>query len=241
MEKAIATLNPKEVQVRVKWIPFQLNPDSPEKSIKKMDAYYKKFGKDRVTQLIPYMKNVGESSQINFSYGGKIGNTLRSHRLVEFAEKKDPSLRLQNEFIEELFSGYFEKEKDIADNAYLAELAVKTKLFVSDKESDALTNAKKFLTSNELVKEVETKLKNNSEGINGVPYFKVKLNGVEVEHLSGGQDTGVWLQLFAKLKLKTDGTTSEEGKKLADSILQSFYSPAISTSTITTTTTTMTD
>jgi len=39
--------------------------------------------------MLPYMINVGKEVGINFSYGGKTGNTLLSHRLVDYSATKD--------------------------------------------------------------------------------------------------------------------------------------------------------
>jgi len=33
------------------------------------------------------MKTVGKEDGIDFSYGGKVGNTLNSHRAIEWAKK----------------------------------------------------------------------------------------------------------------------------------------------------------
>lgn len=86
-----------------------------------------------------------------FSTGGKIGNTLNSHRLVEWS--KLPARgggALTDKLINTLFEGYFEQQADIADIDTLADIAVKAG--VASKE-DAIN----FLKGEELKKEVLTR------------------------------------------------------------------------------------
>jgi len=191
MERAIAALDSEEVEVKVTWQPFELNSNLPEKSVSKLASYKKKFGAERIKSMIPYMKQVGAAEKIAFSYGGKIGNTFRSHRLVELALEKDSSLQLQNNFIEALFSAYFEQEKDIANNTFLVELACGAGLF------DTVQEGKDFLESDQLVSEVRSKMLSNSkEGISGVPFFKID-NKFSLE---GAQDAEAFLTIFRKLE-----------------------------------------
>jgi len=69
----------------VNWKPFFLNPQAPTPGVDKMEHYYQKFGKERVDKMIPYMKEQGSKVGIKFSYKGKVGNTMDSHRLLYFA------------------------------------------------------------------------------------------------------------------------------------------------------------
>jgi predicted DsbA family dithiol-disulfide isomerase len=87
LEAAVAKLDPKRVRVQVDWRPFQLDPTTPETSVNKLERYYKKFGKARTDSMIPHMKTTGKESGIEFSYGGKLGNTLKSHMLIEYAKQ----------------------------------------------------------------------------------------------------------------------------------------------------------
>ena len=56
----------------VVWAPFQLNPHAPEESVDKRDVYIRKFGKERVERMIPYMEETGKKEGIRFSYGGTL-------------------------------------------------------------------------------------------------------------------------------------------------------------------------
>ena len=37
--------------------------------------------------MIPHMVKTGQQDGIKFSYGGKVGNTMNSHRLVDWAKQ----------------------------------------------------------------------------------------------------------------------------------------------------------
>jgi len=88
LEKAISLFSGRNVDFEISWRPFQLNPNASEEGVDKMNYYEMKFGKERTERMIPYMKQIGASENINFSYGGKVANTLNSHRLIEYAKKK---------------------------------------------------------------------------------------------------------------------------------------------------------
>jgi len=90
-------------------------------SLVKRDHYNSKFGADRVAAMIPQMEATGmkESPPIKFSYGGTLGNTLDSHRLIEWAYEMGGAAK-QDALVENLFSRYvkaqFESSDRVADN-----------------------------------------------------------------------------------------------------------------------------
>jgi len=149
-----------------------------------MTMYNQKFGAERVRSMIPHMVNVGKGEGINFSYGGKVGPTLNSHRLIDwskkFGEAKQEALLLK------IYSYYFEQEKDISDIPTLVKAA----------EEVGLSGADAFLKTTERASEVKEEASNNMEenGINGVPYFNIGGHGV-----SGAQEDDYFLQLFRQL------------------------------------------
>jgi len=183
-ESAVAKLDPERVQVQVNWLPFFLDATLPAPGKDKLTHYKHKFGEARTAQMLPYMQEVGKAEGIKFSYGGKIGNTMNSHRLIEFAKTKGK----QDEIVNTLFEAYFEKEQDISDPATLIAAAVKAGL---DKDE-----TKRFLESQELVDVVKKEVNEAYEkDISGVPHFSFEGRF----QLSGGQDPAVFLNVFRKL------------------------------------------
>ena len=133
LERAISQLDPHRVTPVVRVHPFFLDSTLPKQSMEKMQHYHTKFGADRTKAMLARMKSTGQQEGITFSYGGKIGSTLQSHRLLKYVERKGgkegesevETWRRVSAMVDILFSSYFEHEEDIADSDTLARLAVK--------------------------------------------------------------------------------------------------------------------
>jgi len=165
----------------VRWRPFFLNADSPVEGRNKREAYVAKFGEERVKQMEPYMVQVGRQAGIEFSYGGNTGNTLRSHRLVEWAFAQGGAAA-QDRVVEAMFQGYFEKEQDITSIQFLVAVAHTAGL-------DARA-AEEYLRSDEGVMEVleEEHVWRRQHRITGVPFFVIDGSVT----LSGAQQPAVF-------------------------------------------------
>mmetsp|Transcript_52156 Transcript_52156/g.62764 ORF Transcript_52156/g.62764 Transcript_52156/m.62764 type:complete len:167 (+) Transcript_52156:253-753(+) len=100
-----------------------LNANAPKgKGVDKLSYYYQRFGQERVNQMIPHMKRVGDSVGIKFSYGGSIANTFDSHRLI-WKAYEDGGPALQDKVVESLFKAYFEEEKSLGEESVLRDCA----------------------------------------------------------------------------------------------------------------------
>ena len=187
----------------LQWKPFQLNPTAPKgQTVDKMVNYEKSFGSEGAQQVIERLQSGAEGTGIQFSFKGRIGNTLDSHRLLEFARLKheqdqrqgicQPSgiRNLQTKVAEELFSAFFENDKDITSHDVLVEAAGRAGMY--EKEARA------FLDSDRLVKEVaaEADESRNVEGVNGVPHFNI--NGMF--DIGGAQESRAFTMLFERVK-----------------------------------------
>lgn len=156
--------------------------------------YEEKFGKGRVTAIAERMRSVGleTTPPIHFSYGGKMSNTMRSHRLIHFASKF--STTVQNDVVEELMVAYFEKEEDIGSLDVLINAAMKAGLPVSDVE------LKQYLESNqdeECIKNLAVDLVQKHQ-ISGVPHFLISGPSKKAA-VGGAQDADVFSYYFSKL------------------------------------------
>lgn len=152
------------IEAKVTWLPYFLNPSLPGgKGKNKLESYKQKFGASRVAAMIPRMEKVGKEEGIAFSYGGNIGNTMDSHRLIEWAGKI--SSEKQDAVVEALMSSYFEKEECLSDMPVLLSAA----------EKAGLEGAKEFLESDKLTDDVTIAVsKAQSEwGVSGVPFFVI--------------------------------------------------------------------
>jgi len=133
---------------------------------------------------LPYWSEQGKKVGIQFSYGGNVGNTLDSHRLIEFAKKYGK----QDEMVEKIMSYYFEKEQDISEKKTLIKAAKEVGL-----------DAKEYLEGNENVERVKNEISEaHLKGVSGVPAFIV--NGKYL--ISGARETEDWVDMLENLGYK---------------------------------------
>ena len=155
-----------------------------------------------MAQMIPYMAAVGGSVGIKFKYGGKIGNTRDSHRLIAFAGEKGSEM--QDRLVEMLFHAYFEINEDISDKTVLARIAAEAGVFGSKEEG------LEFLKSEMLGPKVDKEVDYNQyrRGINGVPHFIIEgemlvdnddADVLDQEEVGGAQDPRVFEQIFSQI------------------------------------------
>jgi predicted DsbA family dithiol-disulfide isomerase len=190
IEAAVAQL-PKSVKVNYDWRPFQLDPTLPKPGVNKMQRYEAKFGASRIEGMLTQMKANGLPYGINFSYGGKVGNTVDSHRLVEWSKTPEQGGGKHTDaLIQSLFTGYFEQERDISDDDTLVELWTRAGLPASAEQVRA------FLKSDRLRKEVLEEIDDaRNASVSGVPHFI--LGGKYA--ISGAQEPSTFLHVFKKL------------------------------------------
>ncbi|EMD97059.1 hypothetical protein COCC4DRAFT_82043 [Bipolaris maydis ATCC 48331] len=192
LEKGIAAYKEKHPDSNdtfsTSWFPFYLNPDAG-KSMSKKQVYESKFGKERTAMMQERLSEIGKAEGINFKYGGNTGNTRDSHRLVQLGKTKGP--QVQTRVIEELFSAYFENEKDITTHEVLTEAGVKAGL--DEKE------VKDWLESGKGGPEVDREVQQaRQQHITGVPNFTIN----DQYEIGGAQEPAAFVQLFERLKKK---------------------------------------
>src|SRR5271155_4466591 len=120
LEKAIAALDGSH-DIRVRWLPFQLNPQMPKEGISRREYRTRKFGSwERSLELDAKMVAVGKEEGINFALDkiGRTPNTLDAHRLIWLADKEG----VQNAVVEALFRAYFPEGRDISNRQTLLDV-----------------------------------------------------------------------------------------------------------------------
>ena len=120
-EKALALLQG-EVQARVDWLPFQLNPGMPVEGMARAEYRRAKFGSlERGKALDARVAQEGAQEGIEFAFERiqRTPNTLAAHRLIDLAQAQQRG----GEVVDALFRAYFEEAHDIGDAAVLAEIA----------------------------------------------------------------------------------------------------------------------
>jgi len=172
-------------QFSITWHPYYLNPSAPLTGVDKQQCYEAKFGPERVLLMHKRLAAIGLQEGIHFSFGGKTGNTRKSHRIIQLAGEKG----VQTQVVEQLFQAYFENEKDITDDEVLKDAAVKGGL----KEGDV----KKYLESDAGGKQVDKEVAYaQTRFIQGVPHFMIN-NGPEI---GGAQEPDAFIEIFESFK-----------------------------------------
>jgi predicted DsbA family dithiol-disulfide isomerase len=141
--------------------------------------------------MIDNMKEIGEEVGISFSYGGSIGNSFDSHRLIWKAREEGGS-KLQNQMVDAIFQAYFEEEKSLGVTSVLVDCAKNAGMEPSV-VSDLLSPQGISIGRNEVEQELrEFAMKWNCSG---VPLFIV---GGKYP-LSGAQPVAAFEKVFEKI------------------------------------------
>ena len=163
LDKAIAAVP--DVEVSVRWRPFQLDPTIPPEGKDRKAYMLGKFGsEERLREAHARIQPLGEAEGIDFAFEAiKVSpNTLDAHRVIRWAGAAGEDV--QNRLVRNLFQLYFEQGMNTGDHAVLSEAAddagmdraVVESLLASDADREAV--ATEAATASRM-------------GITGVPCF----------------------------------------------------------------------
>ena len=121
LEKALDLLKG-EVEVDIRWLPFQLNPDMPKEGVPREEYRKAKFGSlERSKGLDARVAAEGRGEGIDFAFERmqRTPSTIAAHQLIELAQKQGKG----GAVVDALFRAYFEDAADIGDSKVLEEVA----------------------------------------------------------------------------------------------------------------------
>ncbi len=183
LEKAIATFEGQH-EVRVHWIPFQLNRTMPKEGISRREYRIRKFGSwERSLELDAKVAAVGETEGIHFAFDRieRTPNTVDAHRLIWRADQQ----RCQDAVVEALFRAYFTEGRDISNRQTLIDVVAEAG---PDRQlADAVLNSDEGMDA---IQEAEELSRRHQVG--GVPFFIIN-NEIT---LSGAQQSDAFLAAF---------------------------------------------
>lgn len=164
--RAIAAVG--NVDVHVRWRPFQLDPTIPPEGKDRREYMLAKFGSDeRIREIHARIEPLGEAEDISFAFDAiKVApNTLDAHRLIRWAGAAGEAI--QNRLVRRLFQLNFEEGANIGDHAVLVEAAREAGMDASV--------AATLLPTEADVEAVRTEIATASRmGISGVPCFLIE-------------------------------------------------------------------
>lgn len=181
LEKAVAG---QHHEVRVRWLPFQLNPAMPKEGISRREYRTKKFGSwERSLELDARLIEVGKAEGISFFFDKieRTPNTLDAHRLIWLADTE----RVQGAVVEALFRAYFTEGRDISKRLTLVDVVAEAGL--DRAKADGFLNGGDGLEAITEAEELSRRFR-----VEGVPFFII--NGQIT--LAGAQQPDALLDAF---------------------------------------------
>jgi predicted DsbA family dithiol-disulfide isomerase len=183
LERALKAI-PGGKTARVRWLPFQLNPQMPPAGMNRREYRSAKFGSwQKAQELDAQVAAVAATEGIAFAHDRieRTPNTLDAHRLIALAAKEG----IQDAIVEALFRGYFTEGRDISDRAVLLDVVALAGLDRS--RAEAFLNAEGGAGD---IHQEEAEARRL--GVSGVPFFVI--NG-EVG-MSGARSVAEFLAAF---------------------------------------------
>ena len=162
LDKAIAAA---DVEVHVRWRPFQLDATIPPGGMDRRQYMLGKFGsEERIQQIHARIEPLGKAEGIHFAFDAiKVAaNTLDAHRVIRWAGAAGEDV--QNRLVRRLFQLNFEEGANLGDHAVLAKAAGEAGMDASVVETLLPTDADVDAVSNEIATA-------SRMGITGVPCF----------------------------------------------------------------------
>jgi predicted DsbA family dithiol-disulfide isomerase len=183
LEQAITIFGGQQ-QVRVRWLPFQLNPTMPKEGISRKEYRIRKFGSwERSLELDAKVVAVGETEGIHFAIDriDRTPNTVDAHRLIWLADQQG----CQTAVVEALFVAYFIEGREISNRQTLIDVV--TEAGLKPQLAEAMLNSNEGMNA---IKEAEELSRRHN--VDGVPFFIIN-NEIT---LSGAQRPNAYLDAF---------------------------------------------
>lgn len=163
LDKAVAAVP--EVEVEIRWRPFQLDPTIPPQGKDRKQYMLSKFGsEERLREIHAKVEQLGLAEGIDFDFGAITvsPNTLDAHRVLRWAAANGSEV--QGRLARRLFQLYFEQGRNIGDHAVLVEAAREAGMDAPMVEAMLATDADREAVANEAATA-------SRMGISGVPCF----------------------------------------------------------------------
>jgi len=188
LEKAVASLGGRH-EIRVRWKPYQLNPNLPPGGMDRKAYRLKKFGSEETVRVLDLrVIEAARDEGLAFALDRirTTPNTFDAHRLIWLSGTKG----VQDAVVERLFRAFFMEGRNIGDRGVLVELGAEAGL--------AHDEIRAFLESSQGTKEIHKEERQaRDRGVEAVPTFTIGGRFV----VSGAQPSRVFLEAFEAASL----------------------------------------
>jgi predicted DsbA family dithiol-disulfide isomerase len=194
-------------EFQLTWKPYFLDRDPPLESVpmqgkvdpestaarpiahRAAERLAQKFGAARVAAMQTRLTQIGGQEGIQFSFGGRIGDTKPAHVLLQLAGATGGSA-LQNAAAESLFQAHFEEEQDLTTTQTLVAVGERAGL-AGDAIRAALADEKQFAAVVD-----DERAGRMKEHISGVPHYVIN----DQFTIGGAQAEAEWMEVFGAVK-----------------------------------------
>lgn len=187
LDKALVSMA--EIQVDVRWRPYQLDPTIPPEGMDRKSYMLSKFGsEEKLREIHARLEDLGRAEGISFNFDAiKVSpNTLDAHRVIRWAATQPDGA--QNRIVRRLFQLYFEEGADVGDRAVLIEAARESGMDVAVVETLLAADADRQAVQAEIATAQKM-------GITGVPCFLLESRYA----VMGAQDADVLADAIRKV------------------------------------------
>jgi len=186
MEKAMMALR-HEFDFDVSYLPFELNPQTPQEGFDQKEYLSKKFGgNEKYNEITRHVTSVAaeEGLQFNFDKQRVSPNTKDAHRVIWFAKKEGKQLEVKEAFMK----AYFEQGVDLTKKENMIAVGASAGL--------EATRVASLLDSSEGLAEVnQLEEINYQRGVSGVPFYIIN----NQYGISGAQASDVFVQALKQI------------------------------------------
>lgn len=176
-----------EFDIEIRFLPYQLDPTTPQEGVPRLEYLRKKFGSESRLQTAEgmVMKAAQASgAELHFDRIQMHINTFDCHRLIWWAGQQGRQL----EAVNALYDAYFVHGTDLSKTDHLVQVLGQAGFNTEE--------VKNFLNSEAGTQEVESLLEEMQNlGISGVPFFILNREA----GISGAQPKEVFLQAFRQI------------------------------------------
>jgi predicted DsbA family dithiol-disulfide isomerase len=156
-----------ELEVRVNWLPFFLNPDTPAAGVPYRPFLEAKFGGRRgADEVLARIAEAAAPDGLHFAFEriATRPSTLAAHRLMYREQSLGHTQARITALGEALFAAHFQEGRDIGDIATLVDIAV-TNGDERDEVQDYLDSSDDTATVKRMAAQVQ------KQGVSGVPFY----------------------------------------------------------------------